>query len=251
MADLGPDLERFYLTQASDSLNQIILLGLDHYLSATLAHGSFSSNVSKVLICFLTVCFTVNETYDIPTADKTLYTIAYVANFSQTIGAILYQSTSSNNEGPIGGVWWTIRDILQTLLILRFLRCQLEIIAQFLVLAAFARSHGALWLLQKTGRLLQLQIHSLIQTPTVLAKLALRWTLRTYAASYSGWRSAAKFAREGYQIWSALVPVMLMEIDRARGDLDTDEEQDLKRARRRLRRIVQRIKRRFGGAGEE
>ena len=249
MADLGPDLQRFYLMQASNSLNQIILLGLDHYLSATLASGSLWSNVSKVLTCFFTVRFIVTETYDIPNADQTFYNIAYVANFSQTIGAILYQSRLNNNENPSGGVGWTIREILQTLLILRFLRCQLEIIAQFLVFAAFARSHGALWLLQKTGRLLQLQIHSLIQTPTVLVKLAFSWTLRFHVSSCRFYGSMAKFVREGYQIWSALVPVMLMEMDRARGDLDTDEERDLKRARRRLRRIVRRIRGRSVGAG--
>lgn len=251
MADLGPDLQRFYLMQASDSLNLIILLGLDHYLSATLACGSFWSNMSKVLICFLTVFFTVNETSDIPNADKTFYNVAYVANFSQTIGAILYQSRLCNNENPSGGVWWTIREILQTLLILRLLRCQLEIIAQFLVLTAFARSQGALWLLQKTARLLQLQIHSLIQTPTVLATLAFRWTLCIYIFSYRFYGPVANFVREGYQPWSAFVTVMLMEMDRARGDFDTDDEQNLKRARRRLRRIVRRRRRRSVGAGGE
>ena len=237
--------------QASDSLNQIILLGLDHYLSATLAGGYFCSNLSKVLICFLTVLFMVIETHDIQTAGETFYRTAYVANFSQTIVAILYQPTFSNSGSPSCGVWKTVGETLWAFLIVHLLRCQLETIAQFLVLAAFARNHGALWLLQKTGILLQLQIHSLIQTPTVLARLALRWTLRTYAASCSGCRSAAKFVREGYQIWSAFVPVVLMEMDRARGDLDTDEEQELKRAWRRLRRVVRRRRRRSVGAGRE
>ena len=234
--------------QASDSLNQIILLGLDHYLSTTLTSGSFWSNVSKVLICFLTVLLTVNETYDIQNADKIFYRIAYVANFSQTIGAILHQSKLSVNESPSGGICWTTKEVLQTFLIFRLLRCQLEIIAHFLVLASFARSHGALWLLQKTGRLFQLQICSLIKTPAVLVKLAFRWTLRVCVYSCRVYGSGAKVVREGYRMWSALVPVMMMEMDRARGDFDTDEEQDLKRARRRLRRVLRRRRRRSWGA---
>lgn len=238
MADLGPDLQRFYLMHASDSLNQITLLGLDHYLSATLDSGSLWSNVSKVLICFLAVLFTVNERYDIKYADRTFYQIACMANFSQTIGAILHQSKFGHHESPSGGVWSTTREVLQTFFILRFLRCQLEIVAQFLVLAAFARSHGALWLLQKTGRLLWLQIHSLLKTPTELAKLAFSWTLRVFVLLYLFYSSVANFVQEAYPIWSAFVTVMLMEMDRVQGDFDTDEEQELKRARRRLRRLV-------------
>ena len=247
MANALRNPENLFLTSTIDSLNQATYLALDHHLSTYHNEEISGSILSSVLLCFFTILFTVMEDDRINEHERPFYVTAYLTNFSQTIGAILCYTKSSQFTVHVTaskGIASALNDALLVFFTVQLLKCQVEFIAIFLVLVAFARMHNGTWLLWQTIELLRKQFVYFASTPLITVRLVIE-TANIYLEVFCpAITCIIHWVVQAYRLLEAIAPAIMMELDRRRDDFDKGDEEELDRARRRASRVARRRRRR-------